>query len=245
LSLPTEHAERESIANALGCAEQTLEEVNETMRDRESRARLGEVSRGLRIGKDRLDLTLPTHHLGPRKLLKEGVLTKAKSGCKLRIILCSDILLLLNESGGGGLYRPLPVHELEIYTTRNRARSYDAYICIHRAYPRGGETLVLRAPNVREARAWTEAFAQAAVKARGGIRVAVSDSRGTEVGFGPAIVGVRMGHVAGARTPRGSADVGNGNIWVATGKRSTQNWVLGDIRTCRPSIRLFILCWHF
>ncbi|KAI6009623.1 hypothetical protein F5J12DRAFT_44573 [Pisolithus orientalis] len=117
LSLPTEHAERESIANALGRAEQILEEVNETMRDRESRARLGEVSRELRIGKDRLDLTLPTHHLGPRKLLKEGVLTKAKSGRKLRVILCSDILLLLNESGGGGLYRvPLPVHELEIYT---------------------------------------------------------------------------------------------------------------------------------
>ncbi|KIN98751.1 hypothetical protein M404DRAFT_1005095 [Pisolithus tinctorius Marx 270] len=45
LSLPTEHAERESIANALGRAEQILEEVNETMRDRESRMRLGEVSR--------------------------------------------------------------------------------------------------------------------------------------------------------------------------------------------------------
>ncbi|KAI6140316.1 Dbl homology domain-containing protein [Pisolithus tinctorius] len=212
LSLPTEHAERESIANALGRAEQILEEVNETMRDRESRMRLGEVSRELRIGKDRLDLTLPTHHLGPRKLLKEGVLTKAKSGRKLRVILCSDILLLLNESGGGGLYRvPLLVHELEIYTARNRARSDDAYMCIHRAYPRGGETLVLP-------RAWTEAIAQAAAKAREGIRVAVSDSRGTEVGLGPAIVGVGMGHVAGAGTPRGSADVGNGNIWVATGK---------------------------
>ncbi|KIN98752.1 hypothetical protein M404DRAFT_827915 [Pisolithus tinctorius Marx 270] len=69
-----------------------------------------------------------------------------------------------------------------------------------------------------EARAWTEAIAQAAAKAREGIRVAVSDSRGTEVGLGPAIVGVGMGHVAGAGTPRGSADVGNGNIWVATGK---------------------------
>ncbi|KIO13852.1 hypothetical protein M404DRAFT_18112 [Pisolithus tinctorius Marx 270] len=109
---------------------------------------------------------------------------------------------------------PLPVHELEIYTARNRARSDDAYIRIHRAYPRGGETLVLRAPNVREARAWTEAIAQA----RKGIRVAVSDSRGAEVGFGPAVVGVRMGHVAGAGTPRGSADVGNGSIWVTTGE---------------------------
>ncbi|KAI6148355.1 hypothetical protein BKA82DRAFT_4135873 [Pisolithus tinctorius] len=66
--------------------------MSETMRDRESRARLGEVSRELRIGKDRLDLTLPTHHPGPRKLLKEGILTKAKSGRKRRLILLSNIL---------------------------------------------------------------------------------------------------------------------------------------------------------
>ncbi|KAI6037316.1 Dbl homology domain-containing protein, partial [Pisolithus microcarpus] len=99
------HAERESIANSLACAERILEEVNETIRDREGRERLGEVSEELRIGKDRLDLTLSTHHLGPRKLLKEGVLAKAKSGRKLRVPLCSDILLLLNESESGGLYR--------------------------------------------------------------------------------------------------------------------------------------------
>ncbi|KIK20546.1 hypothetical protein PISMIDRAFT_682243 [Pisolithus microcarpus 441] len=40
LSLPTEHAERESIANSLACAERILEEVNETVRDREGRERL-------------------------------------------------------------------------------------------------------------------------------------------------------------------------------------------------------------
>jgi hypothetical protein len=52
----------------------------------------------------RLDLTAPTRHLGPRKLLKEGVLSKAKSGRKLRLFLCSDILVLTHESGKG-LYR--------------------------------------------------------------------------------------------------------------------------------------------
>ncbi|KAI6037806.1 hypothetical protein EDC04DRAFT_2868580 [Pisolithus marmoratus] len=171
LSLPTEHAERESIANALACAEKILGEVNETIRGRESWARLGQVSRELRIGKDRLDLTLPTHHLGPRMLLKEGVLTKARSGRRLRALLCSDLLLLINESGGGGIYRvPLPVHELDIRTSRNHFRSDDAYIRIHRAYPRGGDTLVLRAPSVREARAWTEAIVQAAARAKEGIR---------------------------------------------------------------------------
>ncbi|KAI6004716.1 hypothetical protein EDD15DRAFT_2359474 [Pisolithus albus] len=191
LSLPTEHAERESIANSLACAERKLEEVNETIRDREGRERLGEVSEELRIGKDRLDLTLPTHHLGPRRLLKEGVLVKAKSGRKLRVLLCSDILLLLNESESGGLYRvassqhydphlfPLPVHELEIHTSRRYAHSEDAYIRIHRTCPRGGETLVLRAPSI-EARAWTEAVVLAAAKAKEGIRVAVGDSQDTK-----------------------------------------------------------------
>lgn len=57
----------------------------------------------------RLDLTLPTHHLGPRKLLKEGILTKAKSRRKLRVLLCSDILVLLDESGMG-LYRVVSPH---------------------------------------------------------------------------------------------------------------------------------------
>ncbi|KIK12165.1 hypothetical protein PISMIDRAFT_689687 [Pisolithus microcarpus 441] len=40
LSLPTEHAERESIANSLACAGRILEEVNETIRDREGQERL-------------------------------------------------------------------------------------------------------------------------------------------------------------------------------------------------------------
>ncbi|KIK17094.1 hypothetical protein PISMIDRAFT_685628 [Pisolithus microcarpus 441] len=215
LSLPTEHAERESIANSLACAERILEEVNETIRDREGRERPGEVSEELRIGKDRLDLMLPTPHLGPRKLLKEGVLAKAKSGRKLRVLLCSDILLLLNESEGGGLYRvPLPVHELEIHTSRRHARSEDAYIWIHRAYPRGGETLVLRAPSICEARAWTEATVLAAAKVKEGIRVAVGDSQDMKVGFNRTIVGVGMGHVGGAGIPRASADVGNGCLGV-------------------------------
>ena len=35
--------------------------------------------------------------MGPRKLLKEGVLNKAKSGRRLRAFLCSDILVLTEE----------------------------------------------------------------------------------------------------------------------------------------------------
>ena len=45
----------------------------------------------------RLDLTAPTRYLGDRKLLREGLLNKAKSGRKLRVFLCNDILILTEE----------------------------------------------------------------------------------------------------------------------------------------------------
>lgn len=45
----------------------------------------------------RLDLTGPTRNMGTRRLLKEGMLFKAKSGRKLRAFLCSDILLLTDN----------------------------------------------------------------------------------------------------------------------------------------------------
>ena len=103
--------ERESISAALQTAEKTLEDVNETIRDREGRERLGEISRALWIGQGRLDLTAPTRHLGPRRLVKEGVLSKAKSGRKLRVMLCNDILVLLDEAEKG-LYRVVSVSHM-------------------------------------------------------------------------------------------------------------------------------------
>jgi hypothetical protein len=52
----------------------------------------------------RLDLTEPTRYMGPRRLLREGIVTKAKSGRKLHVFLCSDILVLTDE-GIKTLYR--------------------------------------------------------------------------------------------------------------------------------------------
>lgn len=46
----------------------------------------------------RLDLTAKTRHMGQRKLLKEGTLIKAKSGRKLRAFLCSDTLVLTDDT---------------------------------------------------------------------------------------------------------------------------------------------------
>ena len=46
--------------------------------------------------------------MGARKLLREGLLMKAKSGRRLRGFLCSDILLLTDE-GAKALYRMVRV----------------------------------------------------------------------------------------------------------------------------------------
>jgi len=156
--------ERQSISAALHTAERILGEVNEAIRDREGRERLEEISRTLWIGQARLDLTSPTRHMGPRRLLREGVLSKAKSGRKLRAVLCSDVLVLLDE-GERGLYRvPIPVNEIEIKPSRMGRE--DTLIRVHVAYPRGGDTIVLRAGSVREAKAWSEAIGEAGRRAR-------------------------------------------------------------------------------
>jgi len=58
------------------------------------------------ISYSRLDLTAPTQYQGPRQLLKEGVVTKAKSGRKLTLVLCNDILVLIDSRN---LYRMVRV----------------------------------------------------------------------------------------------------------------------------------------
>ena len=50
----------------------------------------------------RLDLTAPTAYQGPRTLLKEGPVTKSKSGRKLTMVLCNDIIVLVESRN---LYR--------------------------------------------------------------------------------------------------------------------------------------------
>jgi len=112
--------DRELTERALHTAERILNTINEAIREQEGRDRLKTLSQDLWIGQGwvppnpgldihaltfdffssrRLDLTAPTRHLGDRKLLREGLLNKAKSGRKLRAFLCSDLLLLTDEHG--------------------------------------------------------------------------------------------------------------------------------------------------
>lgn len=63
---------------------------------------IGKVGWMLMWGCSRLDLTAPTAYQGPRRLLKEGVVSKSKSGKKLTLVLCNDILVLIESRN---LYR--------------------------------------------------------------------------------------------------------------------------------------------
>jgi hypothetical protein len=56
------------------------------------------------MGGRHLDLTAPTRYMGPRRLLKEGVLLKAKSGRRLHAVLCTDIMVLM-DAAAQSLYR--------------------------------------------------------------------------------------------------------------------------------------------
>ena len=49
-----------------------------------------------------MDLTAPTAYQGKRQLVKEGNVSKAKSGRKLHMVLCNDILVLIESRN---LYR--------------------------------------------------------------------------------------------------------------------------------------------
>lgn len=128
-------AERDAVAAARDMSEKLLDNINETMREQENHETLRKISQNLWIGQGcvmsyidgndvtnfvrRLDLTVPTRNMGPRRLLKQGSLTKAKSGRKLQAFLCSDVLVLTDE-GVRNLYRmvkALSVRTLPSLTT--------------------------------------------------------------------------------------------------------------------------------
>lgn len=92
-----------SVQKALATIEGITSSINESVGEADSHDRLRVLSEDLWVGGEgRLDLTAPTALQGPRKLIKEGIVTKAKSGRKLTLVLCNDILVLVEEKN---LYR--------------------------------------------------------------------------------------------------------------------------------------------
>lgn len=89
-----------------------LDAVNEAIRNRENMEKLQFISNNLSQGEMKLDLTRPTRWMGPRTIIKEEILAKQKSGRKIEVVLCSDLLLLLS---GDRLYRiPMPLEEIVV-----------------------------------------------------------------------------------------------------------------------------------
>ncbi|KAF8930650.1 actin organization and endocytosis protein [Haplosporangium gracile] len=90
------HIDHLLLSEALISAESFLDRINESIRSGEDKQKLGEIQRKLPTGDltEGLVLTSETKFLGPRRILQEGSLRKAKSGRKLYAYLCNDLLLL-------------------------------------------------------------------------------------------------------------------------------------------------------
>jgi len=156
--------DRQDIELSLGVAESLLAHINESIRKQEGRERLKTISQDLWVGQGRLDLTAPTRNMGPRKLLKEGIVMKAKSGKRLRALLCSDVLVLTDENAKA-LYRmPIPLPELTVKDSGS-ARD-DQLFHVVLAYPRGGGTVSLKATSARDCQVWVQAIESACRRCR-------------------------------------------------------------------------------
>ena len=153
-----DHADYELIKEANRVAESILSETNERIRENESRERLRVLSQTLYIGDEaRVDLTKPTRSLGPRRILKEETLKKArsKSGRRLTVILCNDLLLIL-EAKDESLYRmPSPLEEVVVRSLRGKD---DAAFQIVIA---GQDKINVQAASARTSHLWMRAIEEA------------------------------------------------------------------------------------
>ncbi|KAJ3781815.1 hypothetical protein GGU10DRAFT_365500 [Lentinula aff. detonsa] len=102
--------------------------------------------------------------MGTRKLLKEGILTKAKSGRRLHAFLCSDILVLTDDKVQN-LYRmPIALSETQVKDLSGNRDDLGFQVAL--PYPRGGETIGLRATSARDCQVWIQAIEDASRKCK-------------------------------------------------------------------------------
>lgn len=151
--------DRALIERALVTAETILEAINESIREQEGQDRLKELSNRLWVGNGQLDLTAPTRYMGQRQLLKEGVVMKTKSRRRIRAVLCSDILVLVDEATGSVYRMPIPLSDISVQETPGRRD--DLAFVLSTSYPRGGNTVGLRASTARECQQWMKAIQEA------------------------------------------------------------------------------------
>ncbi|KAF8319431.1 Dbl homology domain-containing protein [Clavulina sp. PMI_390] len=150
--------ERGALTHSIHLIEGILDRINEAVRDREGREILAEVSKDLWVGQSRLDLTAPTRYMGPRKLIKEGIVLKKKR--RIRALLCTDILVL-TDAATRSLYQMYL--ELFLFTIHYLD---DHVFEVQLAYPRGGDVIKLRASSAKECINWIKALERASGRCR-------------------------------------------------------------------------------
>ncbi|KIK68649.1 hypothetical protein GYMLUDRAFT_36129 [Collybiopsis luxurians FD-317 M1] len=167
--------EKAAIDESVLTAEKILNHINETIRFQEGQETLKRISQHLWIGQGRLDLTAPTRYMGARRLLKEGVLMKAKSGRKLHAFLCSDILVLTDDKVRN-LYRmPIALSEAQVKDLPGNRDDLSFQVTL--PYPRGGEAIGLRATSARDCQVWMQAIEDASRRCKDAERRAARKQR--------------------------------------------------------------------
>lgn len=143
------------VQTALTDAENTVARINEEVRDAESTERLRVLSEDLWVGGEgRIDLTEPSQYQGARKLIREGNVLKAKSGRRLWMVLCTDVLILIESRN---LYRmPIPLHDLTLQQGRD-----DVSFALVIAYGGKHDQVRLKAPSSRERVEWIASISKA------------------------------------------------------------------------------------
>lgn len=157
-----DHEDYQSLQQAHRIAESLLETTNEKIRENESRERLKALSQTLYIGQEsRLDLTKPTRAQGDRRILKEETLLKAKSksGRKLTLVLCNDLLLILS---GPNLYRmPSPLEEVFVKESSSSATTRSKDGSTLKVILGGTENVNLKCSTPRNRHLWQRAIESA------------------------------------------------------------------------------------
>ncbi|SPO31627.1 related to Intersectin 1 [Ustilago trichophora] len=178
---PEDHADYARVKAAKETAEGILAKTNEAIREHEDATALSKLSENLWLGEEaKLDLTKP--FIDPaqpgvkrhRRVLRDEMVAKSKSGRKLRLVLTTDLLLVLHAQDGS-LYRmPIPVHEVKAQEAKSKsARHGDAFNVVHSMPSVAGaavqaDTIKLRAANARNAQAWIRVINGARADAPGG-----------------------------------------------------------------------------
>ncbi|ORZ06331.1 hypothetical protein BCR41DRAFT_168920 [Lobosporangium transversale] len=158
-STDEDHIDHLLLMEALMSAEKFLDRINEAIRSGETKERLEDIQCKMTNVEMSAGLTLTsdTKYLGPRVILHEGQLRKAKSGRKLYAYLCNDLLLLFIPGRyPGALVKSSPHSAL---TRSNSSTSYglsDRVSGIHSAIHYHGWSLYQPPISLERVRVHTE-----------------------------------------------------------------------------------------